>query len=245
MAATTFIYDFDEINHDTRFTLADGTVLTVADASFAQLQTALRQLDDRRTDYLQAWDCGCDGPSDDDPCRFHDGYYRDAVRDPMVYTPLYQALTAAKHATDEWTRMQRARQKRQDWIQRLHQDKQWVTDRGQVVDLTQDLSDLPVHARPDRVRHLKNIMGWLDRREAGFARMVMAGMIGAPDDAWHAAESEVGYDGWIRDTPLYRRLAEIVAQASSLTHTAGDLVQAGRTAHHRMTGRWPGQPRTD
>lgn len=239
MARTTLTYDFDEINQQEVFTFASGDTVPVSEATFRQLHGALAQVKDRRSEYLGAWQCGCDGPFSDEPCDYHEHYHPHVEDEPLLYTPLYRALQTALDETPERKRANARRQKRDEWVERLGQDERWVTQSGRVIDLTSDLADLPLAARADRVRHLRNIMGWLETRERAFATMVLDQLVGAPADAWAMTERDVSQPGWITTTKLYRRMAEVVDEASPALQAAGDVVQATRKVRRRVTGRWP------
>ena len=162
----------------------------------------------------------------------HRSSYAHAFRDPAVgdqvaadvlpveeHAPLYLRVTALQAASREGSAR---RPPRSLDLAVLLQDRTWTSSSGHTRDL---VSLTPTHRR--------NLLGWLERTS---------------DDLEARARTELGDDQravveptspWVAGTPLYQRLATLIAAESARDRAMDQARQVARTLEFEQSGDWP------
>lgn len=162
----------------------------------------------------------------------HRSSYAHAYRDPVVGDRVASGeLDVAEHAPlylrvaqlQEQARADRSRPAVDIDVEVLLQDRTWTSSSG----VTRDLVSLtPSHRR--------NLLGWLERHsdalEEATARATLS------DDQ---ARDIVGAEPWVAGTPLYRRLAELVAMETARDRAVDEARQIARSIEFERSGEWP------
>lgn len=162
----------------------------------------------------------------------HRSSYAHAFRDPEVgdqvaagvlpveeHAPLYLRVTALQTASR--TEKQRRPPRSLD-LAMLLQDRTWTSSSGATRDL---VSLTPTHRR--------NLIGWLERTS---------------DELRARAETELSTEQralvapaepWVAGTPLYRRLASLMAAETARERAMDHARQVARTLEFERSGDWP------
>lgn len=108
-------------------------------------------------------------------------------------------------------------------VELLLQDRTWTSSSG----VTRELVSLtPSHRR--------NLLGWLERHSDD-----LEDAVARADLSDEQAREIVGAEPWVAGTPLYRRLADLVAQETARERAVDEARQVARAIEFERSGDWP------
>jgi hypothetical protein len=202
--------DPDEVNQAAHVTLTDGTVVDLAAVDKATLDRIARQLHVHRSSYLHAFE-----PADTHVRAQVDG--GEVTLDEVA--PLYVKVAALQRRS----RPAAGRAAEQLDLAILLQTRVWTSSSG----VTQDLRDLtPTHRR--------NLIAWLERNTDALERRFAAADLSAEQ-----RQQVVAASPWVAGTPVYRRLAELIAAESARERAMDQARQVARSLEFGRSGNWP------
>ncbi len=191
-------------------------VVTLTDGTVVELDTADRRTLDRIARQLHV----------------HRSAYAHALRDPVVGDRVATGeLDVADHAPlhlrvatlQERARKDHKRPPSDLDVEMLLQDRTWTSSSG----VTRDLVSLtPSHRR--------NLLAWLERNSE-----VLEEATTRAELSDEQAREVVGADPWIAGTPLYRRLADLVAAETARERAVDEARQVARSIEFERSGEWP------
>ena len=162
----------------------------------------------------------------------HRSSYAHAFRDPAVgdqvaadivpvedHAPLYRRVATLQAASH--TNRQRRPPRSLD-LAMLLQDRTWTSSSGATRDL---VSLTPTHRA--------NLVGWLERTSDDLEVRSRTEL--TADQRALVAPS----DPWVAGTPLYRRLAALIAAESARERAMDQARQVARTLEFEQSGDWP------
>lgn len=162
----------------------------------------------------------------------HRSSYAHALDDPAVGDRVASGeLDVAAHAPlylrvarlQEEARQGRRRPPTEIDVEMLLQDRTWTSSSGATRPL---VSLTPTHRR--------NLLGWLERNSDGLEEA--AARAGLSDEQ---ARDIVGAEPWVAGTPLYRRLADLVAVETARERAVDEARQIARAIEFERSGDWP------
>jgi hypothetical protein len=190
--------------------------ITLTDGTIVELDEADRAMLDRIARQLH----------------IHRSAYAHAFRDPAVgdrvaageldvadHAPLHQRVGLLQ----ERARAGHRRPPADVDIEVLLQDRTWTSSSGVARDL---VSLTPTHRR--------NLIGYLERSSDALERA--AAGAGLTDEQ---AREIVGAEPWVAGTPLYRRLAELMAMETARERAVDEARQIARGIEFQRSGDWP------
>jgi hypothetical protein len=202
--------DPDEVNQSEEVTLTDGRTVRLVDADARLLRRIARQLHTHRSSYEAAFDPG------DEALVRRIGTGEVAL---AAVAPLHRRVG---ELLDEVASRGGRGAGNVDPAELL-QTRTWTSSAGAVEPL-EDLT--PTHRR--------NLRGWLERSSDGLRDRF---------DEAELTERQRGLvvdaDPWVAGTPLYRRLAELIAAESPVEQAKDEARQVLRHLEYERQGRWP------
>jgi hypothetical protein len=202
--------DPDEVNQSVEVTLTDGRTVVLADADARLLRRVARQLHTHRSSYEAAF-----APDDEGL----------ATRVLGGEVPLEEVAPLHRRVREllEVARAQAGRGASHVDPVELLQTGTWTSSSGVVEPLA---SFTPTHRR--------NLRGWLERNSDGLRDRF--------DEAPLTERQRgrvVDADPWVAGTPLYRRLAELIANETPTEQARDQARQVVRNLEFERKGRWP------
>lgn len=204
------VLDPDEVNQETVVTLTDGTTVELGDADKATLDRIATQLFVHRSSYADAF-----RPADEG---LAERVQRGEVGLADV-SPLYLRVAALQARA----RPTGGRGANQVAIEVLLQSQTWTSGSGH----TSRLADMTP-------THRTNLLGWLERASDELRRRF--------DDADLTDEQRaLVADGepWVAGTPVYRRLAQLIASQTARDEAMDQARQVVRHVEFERSGHWP------
>lgn len=202
--------DPDEVNQAAEVTLTDGRTVTLADADARLLRRIARQLHTHRSSYEAAF-----APDDEAAAtRVATGQ---VTLDEVA--PLHRRVRELLEAA----RSRGGRGAANVDPAELLQQTTWTSSSGKVEALE---TMTPTHRR--------NLRDWLERRSDGLRDRFDAAAL-TPRQRGQVADA----DPWVAGTPLYRRLAELIAHETTTEQARDHARQVVRTLEYEREGRWP------
>lgn len=202
--------DPEEVNQADVVTLVDGRTVTLADADARTLRQVARQLHTHRSSYEAAF----------------------APTDELLVTQVANGVAALEdvaplhrrvHDLLEVARSKGGRAASQVDPAELLQTRTWTSSAGKVETL-EDLT--PTHRR--------NLLGWLERGSDELRTRAEEGDLTPAQ--WGLITDA---DPWVAGTPLYRRLARLIADESPVEVARDEARQVVRNLEFERKGRWP------
>jgi hypothetical protein len=201
--------DPDEVNRSDEVTLTDGRTVALHEADARTLRQVARQLHTHRSSYEAAF-----APEDE-------GLATQVANGDVALedvAPLHQRVRELLATV----RSSGGRGAAQVDPAELLQVRTWTSSSG-VVERLEDLT--PTHRR--------NLLGWLERHSDALRERFETVVPVARTATVTAA------DPWVAGTPLYRRLAELVAAESATEQARDHARQVMRHLEFERHGRWP------
>jgi hypothetical protein len=202
--------DPDEVNQSTEVTLTDGRTITLADADARLLRRIARQLHTHRSSYEAAF-----APDDEATAR-----QVAAGEVPLAeVAPLHRRVAELLDVVAA----RGGRGASQIDPVELLQTRTWTSSSG-VVEQLDELT--PTHRR--------NLLAWLERSSDG-----LRDRFDEADLTERQRGQVVDADPWVAGTPVYRRLAELIANESPIEQARDQARQVVRHLEYERQGRWP------
>lgn len=202
--------DPDEVNQSDVVTLEDGVTVVLGDADARTLRRAARQLHTHRSSYEAAF-----APVDEIAA----AQVANGVRPLDEVAPLHVRVRELL----EVARSQGGRAASQVDPGELLQTTTWTSSAGAVEPLA---SLTPTHRR--------NLLGWLERGSDELRERTEEA--GLTETQWGRIADA---DPWVAGTPLYRRLAQLIADESPVEVARDQARQVVRHLEFERKGRWP------
>jgi hypothetical protein len=201
--------DPDEVNQSAEVTLTDGRTVRLADADARLLRRIARQLHTHRSSYEAAFDPG------------DEGLVRRVATGEVALAG--RAAAPAGRRAARRGREPGGRGRGTSTRLELLQTRTWTSSAGAV----EQLDDLtPTHRR--------NLRGWLERSSDG-----LRDRFDEADLTERQRGLVVDAEPWVAGTPLYRRLAELIAAESPVEQAKDQARQVLRHLEYERQGRWP------
>ncbi|WP_052669094.1 hypothetical protein [Nitriliruptor alkaliphilus] len=202
--------DPEDVNQSVEVTLTDGRTVVLADADARLLRRVARQLHTHRSSYEAAF-----APDDEATARrVADGEVPLAEVAPL-HRRIAELLDAAAARGGRGPSAV-------DPVELL-QTRTWTSSSGAV----EQLDELtPTHRR--------NLRAWLERSSDG-----LRDRFDEADLTERQRGQVVDADPWVAGTPVYRRLAELIANESPLEQARDQARQVVRHLEYERQGRWP------
>jgi hypothetical protein len=202
--------DPDEVNQSAEVTLTDGRTVRLADADARLLRRIARQLHTHRSSYEAAFDPG------------DEGLVRRVATGEVALAAVAPLHRRVGELLDEVASKGGRGAGNIDPAELL-QTRTWTSSAGAV----EQLDDLtPTHRR--------NLRGWLERSSDG-----LRDRFDAADLTERQRGLVVDAEPWVAGTPLYRRLAELIAAESPVEQAKDEARQVLRHIEYERQGRWP------
>lgn len=208
---TRIVLDPDEVNQERVITTTDGTVVDLGAADKRMLDRIATQLFVHRSSYAHAFRAEDDDLTD----RVQRGQV--AVAD---VSPLYLRVASLQsHA-----RPTGGRGGNQLDLEVLLQTTTWTSSSGRARPLAE--------LTPS---HRQNLLGWLERASDELERRFRE------DADLTDAQRAMVADGepWVAGTPVYRRLAQLIATQSAREEAMDEARQVVRHVEFERSGHWP------
>lgn len=208
---TRIVLDPDDVNQERVITTTDGELVDLGQADKRTLDRVATQLFIHRSSYAHAF------RSDDDTLT--DRVHRGQVAVSEV-SPLYLRIASLQTRA----RPTGGRGAGQLDLEVLLQTTTWTSSSGRtrpLVDLTPS--------------HRQNLLGWMERASDDLERRF------GEDPELTDQQRALVADGdpWVAGTPVYRRLAQLIATQSAREEAMDEARQVVRHVEFERSGQWP------